>query len=1343
MPDNSDLKNRLKNLSPDQIRRLMPGKNRVEAQSNVRMPRNPEHIYPLSKTQERIWFLATLYPESTQYNIPLAILLRPGQINLDRLSEALNRVVHDNEILRTSFRSTNKTVVQEVHPVLRVEVDFEDISDRSTSADLDASIEAIARDHGSTLFDLSTPPLITVKLLKTGHDRHILLLNLHHLISDGVTNSMLAGDIGSYFSYDNTREVREKKFEYIDYVHWEQLWLKTPAYREQLSFWKNELEDLPELFHFPGNQVARERGSASRQESCSLSEDLHERVVDFCRKEGATPFQFYISCYAMMLSSYSRSRDLVIGTAVANRMQRHFQNTYGVFINSLPLRFQIDTSSSFQALFRQLNQKIAQGLANQQVPFSEIVREINPSRNLNENPLYNIHFSYQHFPQTEEKHEYQRLEVDYRVSKFDINLWINITRKERSLSLSYDSQLISRHRARQMLSHFLLLTQVLIEQPGSVIKDIPCIPEESASVLTGEVSTGSSTPWIKHFEKSCSRFPGVVAMVDELGELTYQALDSRASVLADALGKQGLERGSIVIVRTTRGRNFISAMLACMKCGFTYLPLEKNTPAQRFSQILADSGATVVVSEDELEDVPCLLIDALDFSDTEFSLDAVDVHGDDIAYIIYTSGSSGTPKGVCVPHRALSNYVSAMRTRIGDPEIKSFAHVSSLAADLGNTSIFLSLGFGGKLAMPPAGSLADPVALGEFFRDNPVSALKIVPSHLRALDSHLADILPRKLLVCGGESLDLTLHGRLKAINPKLRVINHYGPTEATIGSLTHEVSGHYDNSVIPIGVPIANTDVMLLDQDLNIVPVGGLGEICLAGQNIASGYLGQKRLNREKFIQNPVSRPSKDTGTGKIYRTGDLAYIDEQGHLVFCGRLDRQSKISGLRFEPEDIENVLKSFGPVNDARVFFSSSDRTSGRLVGALQLNETVTLEEISSQLAGYFPQALIPGLFIIEEIPLTSNGKTDLVQLQSMFLDSAQVAKVSQPRDHIELKLMEIFNEVLGNDLVEPEKQFFDLGGHSLLAISLLAMINNYFNTNFRVAVLFQHGSVKALASLIRTNQDKTLPDTFPYLPLIDRVESAKLIKWVHPAGGNVMCYYPVARQLAAFYRSGAFAALDQSSDDGTSIRDLAAYYSSLCETGGSPVVLAGWSMGALIAHDMAAGFGDSRPQTPLILVDQPAPQPGFRSCMNYEEVLHGYCEKIAIFTGSHISLPEGSKGGLDIGYLHQEFIRAGLMPGDVTPANFKIFLDLLVSHNNMVLDHLPSTYGGPVLLLKASENLVQKSSNAPSNSQLEDYGWRRYCQDLTISDVPGNHITMLNRQHVATTAKCIHDWLSKL
>lgn len=1342
----NQLQKRLKNLTPEQIRKLMSGKKRSSAGKIPRMPRNTEQLYPLSRAQERLWFLAKLYPGIALYNIPIAINIKSGDIDSLRLSKVMNQIVMKNEIFRTTFHEKEGRVWQKIHPEFDVKIEFEDISQLDSTIDKEERIEQIGASHGNTIFELAKLPLLSVKLLKKGQNDHILFFNLHHLISDGWTNSLLARDSSLYYGSSENQSLEKATIQYVDYVKWEQEWLESSRFDSQLDFWKKELDDFPEPLRFPRDFQVQDHSFEGRTEHYEISSAVHEKVSIFCQKNGLTPYQFYISCYALLLARYTGELDIVVGTPVANRNQVFFQNTYGVFINSLPLRFKIDTALSFAALANVFKEMILTCMDNQEIPFSEIINAINPQRKLHENPLYNIHFAYQHFPQKDKNDEHSLLPIDYCTAKFDLNFWIKIAGDERTISVNYKHKLFGREKIRRFIEHYILLIESVVAQPQIAFRELDCIPQKHLSRLCGKTNEYNEISWIELFEKSAQVSPEVVAIVDDKGEISYRELHRQASSLAQALSRERVKKDDVVIIQTERNKNHIIAILACMKCGVTYLPIDKRIPPEKFTHILHDSQAKLVLTETTIEGVDCLGFESIHLPPSKgLMFENIAVQNEDIAYIIYTSGSTGSPKGVCVPHRALINYSHAMKKVIDQPvPISSFAHVSAFDADLGNTAIFLTLGFGGTLMIPPVDALVDPVLLANFFAKNPVDAIKIVPAHLNALKEQMARLLPRKVLIFAGDKLSEQLVSAVRQESPGLRIMNHYAPAEATISSLTYTVSVPSGRGSVPIGKPIDNTSVLLLDKDRNVVPRGGQGEICMTGVNIAQCYLNQPELTASRFIND------RSLSSEKIYLTGDIGYINDDNHVVFLGRKDRQVKINGFRIEPGEIETVLQKHPAVVNCVVFITGEETAHTKLCAAVELQEPVEILQLKSFLGKHFSRVSIPAISILEKIPITRNGKVDGDSLRTACTAQNVVKRNPQPSDLVELQLTAIFKSILDVPMVSLDDQFFDLEGHSLLAISLIAKVNKAFKRNFPIATLFEYGSVRELAAHIRRGEKNSSGEFSPCVTLIEKKqgtdqETATEMIWAHPAGGNVMSYYPVANALGKTYTTRAFTAVDHHYKEKLSIKGMAAEYVGMLldQCGKSKMILAGWSMGALIVHEMAINMANNRKVLPLILVDQPVPHPGAKNIGSYEDKLINYIAKIEIFAGETISLSATTGVKLDYALLRTEFIRLGLMPEDVTESNFRVFLDILVLHNRIVPDFLPSIYHGPTLLLKAADKLMLKTNEPQPEYFLTDLGWGDFCTDLTIIEVPGNHITMMTEKHAPRTAKMIQSWVSSL
>jgi amino acid adenylation domain-containing protein len=1325
------LKDKLKNLSPDQIRKLLASRNK-SGEGNAKkefekMKRNLDGKYPLSKAQERVWFLSYLFKNTSLYNIPVAVKLYKD-ISLDKLKITLQQIIIKNEILRTTFHEENGTVFQKIHSEFTPSISYEDIS--KNHGDKNKLIEEIALKHSSKQFDLTQLPLFDTKLIKVDTKEFVLLLNLQHIVSDGWTNALLSNDLG----LDHTKVAvsPEKQYSYIDFVKWEQDQLASKSYHNHIAFWKNKLSNLPSSARFPKDFYNTTESYEGGLLVYNFTEEKFHEISSFCKKNNYTSFQFFLACFAILNSIYTQEKDLIIGTPVANRNAHYFHKTYGLFFNSLPMRFHIDGRLSFYQLMQKSIEDINQYMKRQEVPFTEIIKAINPKRNLDENVLFNIHFAYQHFPKKNKEDEYALLPIDYKTSKFDINLWVEVAGDECKLSLTYKNKRISKTKVERFLKHYQNLIDAVINNPEETIYKQAVFPKNDLSIVSGTTITHSEESWLDLFYQSLEKSPNSIAVTDSNNSITYAELNERANTLSHLFKEKGVNKNDVIVLDTGRNISFVIGMLACFKSACAYLPISPDIPEERLQFIIKDSNASLLFSDKKTHTIASISSNELASSSFKNNDTNVTLKSKDTAYIIYTSGTTGKPKGVVVSHGALLNYTKGLKNKINDSSLQTFAHVSAIQADLGNTAIFLSLGFGGTLLLPSQEVLLDPLLMSNFFKKNPADVLKIVPSHLEAFSEIIKEVLPTKVLIFGGEAISDFFISTIKENSSKeLRVINHYGPTETTVGVLTHELDLNNVEGQIPIGLPINNTQIYIVSKNLTVVPKGVEGEIYISGSSLANGYLNDALLTEQKFV-------IIDGET--FYSTGDRGIINEKGEVVFLGRKDSQVKINGFRIELSEIESVLKDHKKVKSACVYLSEETGQVKRICAAIQSSATIQSNELITYLKRYFPKIFIPVFSYVEEIPLTSNGKIDYNSLKEKSVLKEQEDIEVLPRDLFEIKLLEFYKELFPNASISIEDSFFDIGGHSLLAIKLMSKINKEFNSQLVIPNLFSHSSVKELAGLLRKNTGELVTTENP-IPLVEKEHLKKSI-WIHPAGGNIMCYYPIATALSPVMNTFSFDySSNKKENDTLSIEALATNYFKTLQTKEftSNLILAGWSMGALIAHQMACLFASKNKKIPLVLLDQPALS-SQKETVSYKDRLFAYLHKVHIFTNSQFDKKIIESDTVDYQGILHEFIRVQLTPEETSLENFKEFLDILVKHNEIVTQFSPTAYDGPVLLLKAKQNLMVDEDPMVYS---DDLGWKEYCSDLTIMEVPGNHITMMNAENSKVVANVIEQWLKTI
>tara|TARA_B110000211_G_scaffold100821_1_gene117331 strand:+ start:7102 stop:11097 length:3996 start_codon:yes stop_codon:yes gene_type:complete len=1323
----NSLKNKFNNLSPEQIRKLVASRNRSlktsASKTFEKMLRNPEEHYPLSKAQERIWFLSYLFKNTSLYNIPVAVKIYKA-ISLENLELALEQIVVNNDILRTTFHEKNGEIYQHIHPKYKPSIDYQDISNNIEKKKL---IEEIALGHSSTTFNLTQLPLFAIKLIKIAENKFILLLNLQHIISDGWTNALLSNDL--HLDYRKLNANSEKPYSYIDFVKWEHDWMKSETYQDHIGFWKRKLSSLPPASRFPRDFYSTKETLQGELLVYNFPLETSQKITAFCQRNNYTQFQFYYVCFVILMSIYTQENDIIIGTPVANRNSRYFQDTYGLFFNSLPIRLLIDVKLSFFQLMKKSIDSINQYIKHQEVPFTEIIKAINPERNLDDNVLFNIHFAYQYFPKKNKEDKYEMLSIDYGNSKFDLNFWVEVEGENTKLVLTYKKDSIASSKIVKCVEHYQNLIDAVIENPTDSLDKQKIFPDEDLSLLTGPVEVHSEESWLELFNKALEEFPNKIAVIDSDEKITYKELNKRANALTQLFREKGVKEHSVVILDTGRNVSFIIGILACYKSACTYLPVALDTPEEKLHFIIKDSQASVLFSDKKIISISCISPKELAHFSFNDYCDDVPLKSNTTAYLIYTSGTTSKPKGVLVSHGALLNYTKGLKHEVNRISLQNFAHVSAIQADLGNTAIFLSLGYGGTLLFPSQDVLLDPALLCAFFKQNPPDILKIVPSHLEAYSEIIQEILPSKVLICGGEVITNTLVSLIQKNKLKgLRVLNHYGPTETTIGVLTHELDLSNLEGRIPIGRPINNTKVYLLDAFLNLVPNGVEGEICISGYNLAKKYLNDSELTNQKYLHLPNG--------DKIYRTGDRGILNKHGEVIFLGRSDSQIKMNGFRVELREIESVLKNHPDVDNAVVYLLNETDHIKKLGAAIQTTKDMPSNKLATYLKKYVPDMFVPTFYFVKKIPLTTNGKIDYGNLKEKKGLSTKETIEILPRDFFEIKLLEFYKELFPNITISIEDNFFDIGGHSLLAIKLISKINKEFKCQLAISNLFNNSSIKELAGLLRKDSS-SFPSIENPIAIIEKGHLKKSI-WVHPAGGNIMCYYPIATALSPIMNTYSFGCTDR--DETISIEKLASDYFKKLKQGKitEHLILAGWSMGALIAHQIACLFAlENSTLPPLVLLDQPAISNPQKEEISYKERLFTYLQKVYVFTNQQFDKKIIESDVINHERLLNEFIRIQLTPEETTLENFKGFLDILVKHNEIVTQFSPELYNGPVLLLKAKENLMVDEHPI---TQLEDLGWRKYCSNITIVEVPGNHITMINGKNSVVIANVVEQWL---
>ncbi|MFH8447563.1 amino acid adenylation domain-containing protein, partial [Streptomyces sp. NPDC018026] len=1111
-------------------------------------------MIPLSFAQRRLWFLAQLEGPSSTYNLPLALRLT-GKLDPDALLAALRDVIGRHEILRTTFPSADGQPHQRILPIDETGFFL------TTAAVSPDALPGALSETAAEPFDLAAEMPLRARLFTTGPDEHVLVLVIHHIAWDGESMRPFMRDLSTAYMArlaGRAPEWAPLPVQYADYALWQREVLgdeddAQSLLSQQVTYWRTALAGMPEELELPFD---RPRPAVASHRGCELgievSADVHQRLAVLAREHGATLFMVLQTAFAMTLNKLGAGTDIPIGAPVAGRNDEALDDLVGFFVNTLVMRTDLSGDPTFGEILDRIRETSLSAFAHQDVPFEKLVEELGSSRSLARHPLFQVMLTMQNSTRLDDGSSPGQRASGVRISpmtadageslaKFDLHVFAKEVFDGQGAPaglqgvLTAASDLFEADTVERIANRFIRVLEHLARDTSLPLSAVDVLDAgERRLVLEGwndtAVEVGPAiVPGL--FAAQVVRSPEAVAVVCGGESVTYRELDARANRLAHYLVAQGVGAESVVGLCLPRGVESIVGILAVWKAGAGYLPLDAGQPAERIAFQLGDSRAVLTLTTEEvLEDLPAgrYRLVAVDGVLTAMQLAAapdtapeVSVDEGQVAYVIYTSGSTGVPKGVAVPHGALANYVASVPGRVGlGVSGGRYAVLQGQATDLGNTVVFASLTTGGELHVLDEEAVTDPVVVSAYLAEHGIDFLKAVPSHVAALGA--AAVLPARSLVLGGEAASPALVAELLAAAGDREVFNHYGPTETTIGvataRLTEEVVA---SGVVPVGTPVANTRLYVLDNALNPVAPGVTGELYAAGAQLARGYVGRAGLTAERFLACPFGGSAGE----RMYRTGDRARWTADGQLVFAGRADDQVKIRGFRVEPGEVAAVVSGCPAVSQAVVVAREDVPGDTRLVAyVVAVDGDADAKDLAAAVGG-FAAARLPGhmvpsaVVVVDAVPLTGNGKLDRAALPAPDLGSGSGVGGRGPETAQEEALCLAFAEVLGVDRIGVDDDFFALGGHSLLAVSLVEKLRAR-GMSVSVKALFQTPTPAGLAAVagpewvkvpenrIPANAAEITPDM---VPLVDLDESAieRILRQVEGGAPNLEDIYPLA------------------------------------------------------------------------------------------------------------------------------------------------------------------------------------------------------------------------------------------
>jgi amino acid adenylation domain-containing protein len=1331
---------------------------------------------PLSFAQQRLWLANQTNPNTSAYNISEGIRLS-GDLDVAALERALNEIVRRHESLRTAFRVVDEQPVQVVAAAVVLDLPLTDLS-QLPPEQREAEMRRLAATEAHHLFDLTRVPLLRARLLRVAAGEYALLLTLHHIISDGWSIGILLREMQTLYAAfsrgESSSPLPALPIQYGDFALWQRERMQGQALETQLLYWKRQLEDAPPLLALPSDRprpaVQNFRGA---RRTLQLSAELSRSLEQLSRREGVTLYMTLLAIFQTLLARYTGQEDILTGTPIAGRNRAEIEGLIGFFVNMLVLRTDCSGNPSFRELLKRVRATTLAAYSHQDLPFEKLVEELRPERSLSYSPLFQVTFTLNNEPA--ELPGLPGIELAALdggggdTAKYDLVWSVTQTPRGLNASLVYNLDLFDAPTAESLLMRYRMLLEAVVSDPDTRLRDLPLLAVDERRRLLVELNDTrfeyERQDCAHHlFERQAARTPDHVAISFAHTQLTYRQLNERANQLARRLRSLGVGAETRVGLFLTRSPEMLVALLATLKAGGAYVPLDTSYPRPRLAFMLNDARVRVLLTARALlerlpeSDAHTLCLDADGDAaaqpppgNPESVADALN-----LAYIIYTSGSTGRPKGAMITHRGLVNYLNWCAREYGLAEGCGVPLHSPFGFDLTVTSILAPLAVGQRVVLLPEGEGAETLA-GALDGSPDFSLVKLTPAHLDALNRRLhgdAWAGKTRAFILGGEALAGESLEVWRRRAPRTRIINEYGPTETVVGCCTYEMrAGDERAGAVPIGRPISNTQIYLLDRSWQPVPFGAVGELYVGGDGVARGYHERAALTAERFVPDAFGGAQG----ARLYRTGDLARYRADGELEYLGRTDSQLKVRGFRVELGEIEAALRGHAGVREAFVVAEREESGGARLLACVVREDAAErgaddaaergADDLRAYLKERLPDYMIPATIIeLDELPLTPNGKVDAQAL----LAHGRERRVSgetfiAPRDTVELRLAQICEDLLNKRPVGVTENFFELGGHSLLAVRLIERVQKQFAADVTLSVFLRNPTIEYLARVLG-EQGKSLPWS-PLVPL-QTPGTKRPFFCVHPFSGNVLLFTHLARHLGAaqpFYGLQARHPADIG-ERHESIEEMAGQYVEALAAvqPEGPYLLGGFSFGSVVAFEMSRQLAARGQQVALLaLMDGSSPLVMQEAAEQDDaSVLAGIARDLARASGVELALPHEEirrRSAADgVLYVLDELRRVNLIAEGIGMPWIQQFLRGSRLRAGAVKNYRPGTYEGAITLLRCAE-IEPESAKAWRELGVDvsapARGWDKLSdRPVDIRYVPTHHATMVHEPWVKFLAE---------
>ncbi len=1051
--------------------------------------------YALSPAQKRMYILNQFEEAGTSYNNPGAITIE-GNLNPQRLEETFRRLINRHESLRTSFQVVNGEPVQKIHSesdpdVCAFQIEYWDINAGNQPDNQDRFIREIISGFIKS-FELKKAPLLKAGLIRLTADKHILLFDMHHIISDGISMGLLIKEFAGLYNHEILPELR---IQYKDFSEWQNQLISSEVFQKQEAYWLHKFSGeipvlelptdypRPVIQSFSGNRIG-----------FTMSAAVTQKLNGLATQTGATMYMVLLAAYTTLLYRYTGQTDIIVGSPIANRTHADMQNIIGMFVNTLSLRNYPAGDKEFIEYLNEVKQNALDAYENQDYQFEELVEKLDLKRDVSRNPLFDTMLVLQNMEMAALEIpglKFTPYQFENRVAKFDLTLTASETTNGIHVEFEYCTALFKQETIERMAGHFANILESVTGNPEVRLAAIEMLSDHEKKQLLYEFNdTRAEYPKDNTidelFAKQVEQTPDRIAVVFKEQQLTYQALNQKINQLAEVLRKKGIQPDNIVGIMVERSLEMIIGIMAILKAGGAYLPIDPGYPAERIKYMIEDSNAKILLTSKEfvVKGEAIYGITLIDLSDAQIYHEPVGNGNNskfefkyprqsgahNLAYVIYTSGSTGKPKGAMIEHHSVINRLCWMQKRYPLNESDVILQKTPFTFDVSVWELFWWAIVGARVCFLTPGGEKDPAVITEAVQRENITVMHFVPSMLNLFLDYIENYKKQELLsslkhvFASGEALNaLQVKGFNQILNKinGVKLHNLYGPTEATVDVSYFECSEEQELDVIPIGKPIDNIRLYITAPNLNLQPVGVNGELCISGAGVGRGYINQPELTREKFKTDSYF-PGE-----RIYKTGDLARWLPDGNIEFLGRMDHQVKIRGNRIELGEIENRLLEHQAIKEAVVIAREDPSNNKYLCAYIVAESELAVSELRDYISKKLPEYMIPSYFIqLDKMPLNPNGKIDRKQLPEPGGDLNTQATYEAPRNEIEMKLMEIWRKVLEGGRIGIHDNFFELGGHSLKAINILLLINQEFGLTISINELFERQTIAKMADLIQ-------------------------------------------------------------------------------------------------------------------------------------------------------------------------------------------------------------------------------------------------------------------------------------